>query len=162
MLSRCTEFDFITFGREYLLLALDRCTPEVLDFRPDAGEHRMYSIREHFLHIADIGEQFVNVNFVGFCTLDAHMRLASKHMGKEFWVNGNFLDKASIKAELEKSWKLQDEVVFDRPLSDLLKPVTLRGSTLSEEISWFVFHESQHRGQIMTLMRLAGVEPPEW
>lgn len=162
MAVKCVDLDSISFGREYLLIALERCTPEVLDFRPEAHGHRMYSIREHFLHIADVGEQFVNVNFVGFCTLDDHLRVASKEVGGDFWLTGEWPDSASVRAELEKSWAYQDEHVFNRPVSDLLEPATLRGTALAEEIFWFVFHESQHRGQIFTLMRLAGVEPPSW
>ena len=162
MAKICADLDCITFGREYLLTALERCTPEVLDFRPSAEGHRMYSIREHFLHIADVGEQFVNVNFVGFCTLDEYQRVASKEVGGDFWLTGEWPDNESIRAELERSWALQDEHVFSRPVADLLEPATLRGTALAEEIVWFIFHESQHRGQILTLMRMAGAEPPSW
>ncbi|MCB1218883.1 DinB family protein [bacterium] len=161
----CTEMNLIQFGRTYLLSALDRCTPEALDFRPPAVElpedYSLFSIREHFLHIADIGEMFIHE-----AVLDEHKPRGSWRVIYEdagsFRLGGSFPDAASIRAELERCWDFQDRHLLSRPQKALGDAIGHRGRSLAEELGWLVFHESQHRGQILTLMRMAGLEPPRW
>jgi uncharacterized damage-inducible protein DinB len=157
--------ELISFGRTYLLTALELCTPELLDFRPQPDSlpsgHRMLSLREQFLHIADVGELFVQLLIFDTGKPDDSWRLVDKGTG-QFELSGNWPDAASIRAELEKSWAFQDEHVFSRPVADLATRIGPKERILGEEIGWLVFHESHHRGQIMLLLRLAGVEPPVW
>jgi len=156
------QFDLIKFGRKYLLDALAQCTDELLDFAPAApGGRRIFNLREQFLHIADVGELFVYASFLGKDKPDDSWRVAEQEDGS-FILGGEWPTVASVRAELEKSWAFQDEHVLGRDSTELAQPVGPRGFILAEEIGWLVFHESQHRGQIMTYLRLAGAEPPKW
>jgi len=156
------QLSLIKFGRKYLLDALDQCTDELLDFAPAApGGRRIFNLREQFLHIADVGELFVCASFLGSDKPDDSWRVAEQEDGT-FILGGEWPTVDSVRAELEKSWAFQDEHVLGRDSADLAQPVGPRGFILAEEIGWLVFHESQHRGQIMTYLRLAGAEPPKW
>jgi len=156
------QFSLIKFGRKYLLDALAQCTDELLDFAPVApGGRRIFNLREQFLHIADVGELFVYASFLGSDKPDDSWRVPEQEDGS-FSLGGEWPTVASVRAELEKSWAFQDKHVLGRDTADLTQPVGPRGFILAEEIGWLVFHESQHRGQIMTYLRLAGAEPPKW
>lgn len=164
MAGPCTELNLIHFGRSYLQKALDN-SAGVLDFRPQAvamaAGQRLFSIREHFLHIADIGEVFILESVLGEHKPRGSWRVIYEDRGG-FSLGGEYPDVASIRSELEASWAFEDEHLLSRPQAELANAVGHRGRTLAEELGWLVFHESQHRGQILTLMREAGAEPPHW
>lgn len=162
----------VRFGREYLLSALTACGETGLDFRllppsepepTDGGDALpMYSLREQFLHIADIGEMFVYSGVLGEEMPEEQYRLQRADDGS-WTLRQPGLDNAGVRAELERSWAFQDRHVFSRPLSALSERVGREGrSLLADEIGWLLFHESQHRGQILTCLRLAGLTPPAW
>jgi uncharacterized damage-inducible protein DinB len=156
------QFDLIKFGRKYLLDALAQCTDELLDFAPAApGGRRIFNLREQFLHIADVGELFVYASFLDGDKPQDSWRVP-EHEDGSFSLSGDWPTVESVRAELEKSWAFQDEHVFGRDSAELAQPVGPRGFILGEEIGWLIFHESHHRGQIMTYLRLAGAEPPKW
>lgn len=157
--------EFVSFGRKYLLDALSRCSDADLDFRPQPDSlpagHSMFSLREQFLHIADVGELFVQLLIFDTGKPEGSWRVLHESTG-HYALGGSWPDLASVRRELEQSWAFQDEHVFSRPLADLATRVGPKERILGEEIGWLIFHESQHRGQILTYMRLAGIEPPEW
>jgi uncharacterized damage-inducible protein DinB len=156
------QFELIKFGRKYLLDALAQCTNELLDFAPAVpGGRRIFNLREQFLHIADVGELFVYASFLDGDKPEDSWRVAEQEDGS-FNLRGMWPTVDNVRAELEKSWAFQDEHVFGRDSADLAQPVGPRGFILAEEIGWLIFHESQHRGQIMMYLRLAGAEPPKW
>lgn len=153
----------LSFGREYLLKALAACGDAKLDYRPPtSADLPPYSLREQFLHIADIGEMFVCEGVLGQAMPEAGYRLQRNVDGswqlREAWFSAD-----SVRAELQQSWDFQDQHVFGRPLEDLGAHVGREGrSLLADEIGWLILHESQHRGQILLLLRLAGLNPPQW
>jgi uncharacterized damage-inducible protein DinB len=68
-----------------------------------------------------------------------------------------------VRAELEKSYAFQDEHLFNRPATDIAAEIDNKHPFLIwEMIDWMIAHESQHRGQVMTLIRMAGFIPPKW
>jgi uncharacterized damage-inducible protein DinB len=168
MPSLLESLHVVRFGREYLLKALGACGDAGLDFRPaavfpvDKGARPLYSLREHFLHVADIGEMFIFEGVLGSEMPAERYRLQHREDGTWF-LRQPWPDAASVQAELEISWAFQDEHLFSRPHEDLAARVGREGRSLvADEIGWLIFHESQHRGQILTGLRLAGLEPPEW
>lgn len=145
-MAAIAETSLIKFGREYLLDALSRCDDAMLDFRLDApGGFPMFSLREHFLHIADVGELLVHEFILGEEKPEESWRLRIDAIGK-YSVRGDWPTVADVRSELEKSLAFQDEHVFSRDVSELASPVGPRGRLLAEEVLLMVFHESQHRG----------------
>jgi uncharacterized damage-inducible protein DinB len=159
-----STFKVVQFGRSYLLNALERCTPEVLDYRPQPKDGmRLYSLREQFLHIADVSEQFIWHAVLCQHKPDGSWRIRYEAPG-QWTLSGEWAGVGEIRGELEKGWAFEDQHVFNRPLNDLIALVGPpdKQRTLAEEVAWLVFHESQHRGQVMQMLRMAGIEPPEW
>ncbi|MEZ5337317.1 MAG: DinB family protein [bacterium] len=153
----------IQFTRRYLLACLEQITDEALDFRlmPPNGQ-LMYSIREHLLHLADEGELLVHLSILRQEMPADAWRV--RHNADGSWtVTGDWPDRASVRAELEKSYAFQDEHLFSRPATEIAAVIDDKHPFLVwEMIDWMIAHESQHRGQVMTLIRMAGFEPPKW
>lgn len=153
----------IQFSRRYLLGCLDQITDEALDFRltPPNGQ-LTYSIREHLLHLADEGELCVWLSKHKRDMPDDAWRV--KPNGDGSWtVQGDWPTRDSIRTELEKSWAMQDEFFCGRPATEIDAVISdTHPQLIWEAIDWLLIHESQHRGQVMTLVRMAGFEPPKW
>jgi uncharacterized damage-inducible protein DinB len=163
MTTVLSHFKAVEFGRTYLLDALSRISDDLLDFYPGSpGDHRMYTLREQFLHIADIGEMFVYELISGNPMPEQHWRVRRDEDGSISLAH-EWATVDDVRRELQRSWDYQDQSVFFLPADRLGQPISKDGNCSAEYIaSWLIFHESQHRGQIMTYLRLAGIEPPVW
>ena len=163
MASILETYRAVSFGRTYLLDALSRVTHDMLDFRPlDLTDGRLYSLREQFLHIADIGEMFIHHSILGQEMPGSEWRIQRAEDGS--WsLARQWPTVASVREELERSWAFQDEHVFNRSSAHLIDTELKDGrNTLAGLVGWLICHESQHRGQVMMYLRMAGVEPPDW
>ncbi len=165
-------FSCTRFGRDYLRRALAICDTVLLDFAPSppappVGEStpspaRMYTLREHFLHIADVGDMEVYDAMEGVDMPDERWRVLHSSAG-EWTLSGAWPDPASVLQELETSWRYQDEHIFNQPVELIGEPAGKAARhSFGQIAAHLLFHESQHRGQVLTYLRLAGRRPPAW
>jgi uncharacterized damage-inducible protein DinB len=132
--------------RNRLLKGVENLTPEQLDWKPSGA---IYSIADLLRHIAD-AESF----WIEKVILNRDCREVTKEA---------FPNLQAILKELERAHQETINFLSEHTLEDWGKKYKIENHELSLE--WILFHvfehEIHHRAQIILMLRMQGIEPPQ-